>query len=152
MYDAVVHQMALWLCDGLSLVYVVVLVVGSSGIRVTLVLAVRLCVGLWPMCLYCRRRQVSMAWTLSVKCWRTRTSQTTWVCSRDMDESWYVVQLCICSLFSVYSRVSKVRWPGIAVCNTPHLCGNSRAIWDQCYLPPGRGDIPAFTFVGPKGA
>ena len=29
---------------------------------------------------------------------------------------------------------------------TPHCCGNSRATWlTQCYLPPGRGDIPALT-------
>ena len=31
----------------------------------------------------------------------------------------------------------------VAVCNQPHRYGNSHAI--QCYLPPGRGDIPALT-------
>ena len=37
----------------------------------------------------------------------------------------------------------------IAVRKKPHRYGNSRVIWDhgitQYYLPPGRGDIPAFT-------
>jgi len=34
----------------------------------------------------------------------------------------------------------------IAVCNQPHCCWNSRAIWDHTLLP-DRGDIAAFTAV-----
>ena len=44
---------------------------------------------------------------------------------------------------------SKVKCMDIAVRNVtlPHLYGNSHVIWEitQCYLPPDRGDILAFT-------
>ena len=41
---------------------------------------------------------------------------------------------------SVYTDLAKFAG------DLPHRYGNSRAIWiTQYYLPPGRGDIPAFT-------
>ena len=70
------------------------------------------------------------------------------------------------NLFYVYGHAplgvckSKVYGYSSSQSNLPHRYGNSHATWDhtQCYLPPGTGDIPAFTpaeastrFSDPRG-
>jgi len=46
----------------------------------------------------------------------------------------------------MYSKASLGK-RNIAVSNQSHRYGNSRAVYGitQCYLPPGRGDVPAVT-------